>query len=81
VTDHKNPGVAFWATLVMLALLVAYPLSIGPLTRLYWVTFDQPAWLKAVADPVYAPMHWAYANGPEWYQNAIAWYCELWTSF
>jgi hypothetical protein len=62
-------------------VLIGYPLSIGPLTRLYWVTLDRPAWLKAAADPVYAPMDWAYVNGPEWYQNAMAWYCEQWVRF
>jgi hypothetical protein len=27
---QKKPGVAFWATLVVLVVLVAYPLSFGP---------------------------------------------------
>jgi hypothetical protein len=29
-TDRKKPGVAFWATLVLIAGLVAFPLSAGP---------------------------------------------------
>ena len=29
--DRKNPGVAFWASVVLVGILaVAYPLSIGP---------------------------------------------------
>jgi hypothetical protein len=79
--DHRKPSLAFWTTVVLVVVLTGYPLSIGPLTRLYWVTLNQPAWLKAMADPVYAPMHWAYANGPNWYQNAVAWYCDWWVSF
>src|SRR5262245_39140921 len=30
MTSHKKPGVAFRATVVMVCLLVAYPLSFGP---------------------------------------------------
>ena len=30
MTDRKKPGAAFWATVVVVALLVAYPLSFGP---------------------------------------------------
>jgi hypothetical protein len=30
MTDRKKPGVAFWATVVMVVVLVGYPLSFGP---------------------------------------------------
>jgi hypothetical protein len=30
MTDRKKPGVAFWASVVMVVVLVAYPLSFGP---------------------------------------------------
>ena len=30
MTDHKKPGVAFWATVALVAVLVGYPLSFGP---------------------------------------------------
>ena len=30
MTDRKKPGVAFWATVVVVVVLVAYPLSFGP---------------------------------------------------
>jgi hypothetical protein len=29
LTDHKKPGVAFWATAVVVVVLVAYLLSFG----------------------------------------------------
>jgi hypothetical protein len=29
-SSHKKPGVAFWATVVVVCLLIAYPLSFGP---------------------------------------------------
>ena len=30
MTDHKKPGVAFWATVGLVVVLVGYPLSLGP---------------------------------------------------
>jgi hypothetical protein len=30
MTSRKKPGVAFWATVVLVAVLVGYPLSFGP---------------------------------------------------
>src|SRR5262249_16114163 len=30
LADRKKPGVAFWATVVVVVVLVAYPLSFGP---------------------------------------------------
>ena len=34
MTDHKKPGVAFWATVVVVVALVVYPLSAGPVVWL-----------------------------------------------
>jgi hypothetical protein len=36
MTDHKKPGVAFWASVVVVAVLVGYPLSFGPAC---WLNF------------------------------------------
>jgi hypothetical protein len=30
MADRKKPGVAFWATVVVVVVLLAYPLSFGP---------------------------------------------------
>jgi hypothetical protein len=30
MTSHRKPGVAFWATVVLVVALVGYPLSFGP---------------------------------------------------
>jgi hypothetical protein len=30
MTSRKKPGVAFWTTVKVVAVLVAYPLSFGP---------------------------------------------------
>ena len=32
--EQKKPGVAFWATIVVVTALVVYPLSTGPM---YWL--------------------------------------------
>jgi len=31
-SDPKEPGMPFWATVVVVVVLVAYPLSVGPIT-------------------------------------------------
>jgi hypothetical protein len=36
MTDRKKPGAAFWVTVVVVAVLVAYPLSLGPM---FWGAF------------------------------------------
>ncbi len=37
MTDRKKPGVAFWATVVVVAVLIGYPLSFGPASwTCYW---------------------------------------------
>ena len=37
MTSRRKPGVAFWATVVIAAGLVLYPLSFGPAC---WLAFD-----------------------------------------
>jgi hypothetical protein len=38
----KKPGVAFWATVVVVVVLVAYPLSFGPAC---WITSRLNRWM------------------------------------
>ena len=53
-----------WAkwTLAGLAVLAAYPLSLGPVV---WLAIHgwMPKWLFGV--PFYQPIHWIRANGPD----------------
>ena len=44
MTDRKKPGVAFWATVVLVMVLVGYPLSIGPAVWLA-VKTEAPGWV------------------------------------
>jgi hypothetical protein len=55
-SDRKKPGVAFWATVALVVVLLGYPLSVGPA---YWLqqreiirfevflTLYKPLWMLA----------------------------------
>lgn len=65
-------------TLVTLALLVAYPLSMGPV---WWITsrtdvFDDV--VEPAAQVVYDPIVWLDDHGPKWFGKFITWYLRLW---
>jgi len=68
-SDHKKPGVAYWATVVVVVVLVAYPLSFGPAC---WI-----AWRAASAAPViatiYSPLIRAGFRGPAPIRRALWW--------
>jgi hypothetical protein len=77
ISDRKKPGVAFWATLVVVAVLVAYPLSIGPA---YWLKRQDWAYgsTHGAFHAVYGPIIWIYQQGPQPAHDAIGWYVDLW---
>ena len=69
----KKPGVAFWATVVVVVVLVAYPLSFGPAC---WITSHmQPS--GRFASAAYRPILLAWLNGPDWFGAALASYVRL----
>jgi len=71
--DRKKPGVAFWATVVVVAVLVAYPLSIGPAC---WVA--DHSWIgKEIVAMIYTPAIWCSANGPAPIAAAVNWWAHL----
>jgi hypothetical protein len=71
MTDRKKPGVAFWATVVTVVVLVAYPLSFGP--ACWRLSMSRPS--GSVAAPrIYCAIGWLAANGPSWSRDAIFWY-------
>ena len=49
MTDHKKPGLAFWATVVM-ALALLYIAAIGPVIGLYYTLGKQPRLLLRVVN-------------------------------
>jgi hypothetical protein len=78
-TGPKKPGAAFWATVVVAVLLIAYPLSMGPAC---WIVNQE--WCPSAGQDaypfVYLPIYVLYFNGPQPVQGAIEWYGELWVS-
>jgi hypothetical protein len=52
MTDRKKPGVAFWATVIVVALL-AYPLSFGPACWAYKWGFLGKVRLRSIYAPVF----------------------------
>jgi hypothetical protein len=76
-SDRKKPGVVFWAT-VVLAAVMFYFASFGPAI---WVIAhdDLPMeWEVDAFEVVYRPIAWLEENGPEPVSYAIDWYIELW---
>lgn len=77
MTDRKKPGVAFWATVVVVALLVAYPLGSGP--ALWIAHHDIPSWCLGVFCFVYLPAEvWVEEHAPEPIVRAVRAYLEWW---
>jgi hypothetical protein len=52
MTDRKQPSVAFWITVALVAVLVGYPLSLGPAC---WITSKIESG-ESVVTAVYRPL-------------------------
>ena len=71
--DRKKSGMAFWATVVGVVVLVGYPLSLGP-----------ACWLSANLRPsgdvfnvVYCPVLKLWDWGPDWLVDLIIQYANF----
>jgi hypothetical protein len=53
--ERKKPGVAFWVTVELVLVLVAYPLSFGPACWLYGMT-SQPRGAGKLLYQLYQPL-------------------------
>jgi hypothetical protein len=82
MTDRKKPGVAFLATVVVLVLVVAYPLSYGPYLA---IRQQLPEGIGNVIDAAYTPLIQLILNGPDllikpyisylkWWSESAMWY-------
>ena len=71
MTDRKKPGLAFWATVVVVLALVVYPLSFGPAC---WTAVR--GWLPAPAEHAlrefYMPIRRLARHGPRPVSQSIA---------
>ena len=91
-SDRKKPGVAFWATVVVVVGLAAYPLSFGP--ACWWFSssvsqkpaangdlLQQEVELRGTsgrwAPRFYWPIGWLAAKGPRPISTVIRGYATL----
>ncbi len=80
-SDRKKPTAGFWITVVLVAVLVGYPLSWGPVDSLLWRGYADgsiPEWLLGCMADYLLPMQWALDNSPERISGLIRWYMQLW---
>jgi len=73
MTDRKKPGVAFWATVGLVVVLVEYPLSMEPAC---WIGWPRYLTLDAIAR-VYQPILWIDQRSPKCVRDGISWYISL----
>ena len=74
---RKKPGVAFWASVVVVVGLILYPLSFGPECwwRSRWPYLPFPE-VRAVSR-AYTPIGWAMRNAPKRVARVLRWYATL----
>jgi hypothetical protein len=77
MTDRKKPGVAFWATVVVVVVLVGYPLSFGPVA---WLSHHKrpPGWIGHLTEYFYTPLFWIVQHAPMPILDLFKWYIDLW---
>jgi hypothetical protein len=73
---RKKPGVAFWATVVVVCLML-YVLSAPPLQHRI-LPVDSPPWIWDSFEAIYRPLRWLIEVSPEPVQKAILRYAALW---
>ena len=73
MSDRKKPGVAFWAAVALVAVLIGYPLSFGPAI---WLT-GRGFFRESTIESFYWPVLWSTAHA-ESLENAVDWWGSLW---
>jgi hypothetical protein len=83
-SDRKKPGVAYWATMVVVGL-VLYPLSYGPAMRFVyengqrrWTTSWDRDSIRQSLFLFYLPIRRLHADAPQPVRNVIEGYVRLW---
>jgi len=71
--ERTKPSAGLWIAVALVAVLVAYPLSIGPYLWLSDVAYSAVVFI----DPVYDPLRWITAQS-ELSDRALNRYCSMW---
>jgi hypothetical protein len=73
--DRTKPGVAFWATGVVVAVLVLYPLSLLPIAWLEsrGMIPEQDSIIGGMLWAYCAPVRWLVNNGHVWIRDYLKW--------
>jgi hypothetical protein len=71
--DRNKPGVAFWATVALVVVLVGYPLSFGPVCWLSSRSEIGPDNVSAIYQPM---LHLSFC-GPSLVRRSLCWYAWL----
>jgi hypothetical protein len=73
-SDRKKPGVAFWATVVAVVVVLAYPLSIAPA---WWICYKagSPDWMLEFTNRLYEPL-WTVALLSDKSSQWLLWYSQ-----
>jgi hypothetical protein len=75
MTSRKKPGVAFWATVVPVVVLVLYPLSFGPAC---WINCRSDWIGSGTLSRLYRPtIRLAEGNGGDAVSKVILWWANL----
>jgi hypothetical protein len=80
MNDSKKSGVAFWASVVVVVLML-YVLSVGPLLWIDEKTAGQtvlPEWAVAPINMLYTPLALGAKSGPPIIRAPLRWYMRLW---
>ena len=72
MTDRKHPSAALWITVALLAVLVGYPLSIGPAI---WLT-ARDYFRESTVQSFYMPVLWSAAQA-ELLEDGLVWWGTL----
>ncbi len=75
-SSHKKSTGEFWIAVALVAELLGYPLSEGPVLWLQ-VSGVLPNWLHAAAHHFYFPLDWLIDRAPTPIQSAFLWYRGL----
>jgi hypothetical protein len=80
-SDRRKPSAGFWITVTLVVVLVAYPLSYGPVV---WcesqprIMDSVPGWILDSVITVYSPLYFAAQDGPAIIRTPLRWYLRLW---